>query len=89
MLRKRDTLQRNAEQQFQEPQRVLEDQNLSDEQKIQVLLNWQLDLIELQRATDENMPSVNSPAGEVAEKLRKVNDALERIRSSSTIARSI
>jgi hypothetical protein len=80
MVIKRDILVQNAEREFKEPQHLLEDQDLSDDQKIQILLGWQLDLLDLQRAADENMPSADSPSGEVAEKLQKVSEALEDLR---------
>jgi hypothetical protein len=45
-------------------------------------MNWRLELIELQRATEENMTGADE-SGEVTERLRKVTDALEDLGAGS------
>lgn len=78
---KRDELMKDPEREFREPRHLIEDQELSDTQKIQLLINWRLDLLELQRATEENMAGTND-SGEVAERLKQVTDALEDLGAS-------
>jgi hypothetical protein len=79
---KRKTLMLNPEREFRDPRRLIEDQALSDKQKVQLLMNWRLELIELQRATEENMTGADE-SGEVTERLRKVTDALEDLGAGS------
>lgn len=81
MVMKRDTLMQNPDREFQDPRRLLEDQELTDKQKVQLLMNWRLDLLELERATEENMASAKD-TGKVAEKMKKVNDALGALGAS-------
>ena len=78
MVMKRDKLMRNPEREFKDPERLMEDQELSEKQKIELLVSWRWDLLELERATEENMGGTND-TGQVAEQLRKVNRALEKL----------
>jgi hypothetical protein len=66
----------DPEREFKNPHRVVEDQVLSAKQKIAVLISWRLGILELQRATAENMTSPHDDAGEIAENLKNVTDAL-------------
>jgi hypothetical protein len=81
MVMNRDALVRNPQETFKEPNRVVESQDLSDAQKIEVLENWRLDLLELLVATEENMEGISAP-GEVADKLRRVCEVLDALRHS-------
>ena len=61
------------------PKQLLDDDSLTTSQKLNGLQDWRLDLLERQKATEENMPSSDDQSGEVAEELRRVNDALRII----------
>lgn len=61
---------------FERPQDVLASEELTRDQKVRVLKEWELDLRELQVATDENMPDEKAPAGRNAELLRACRLAL-------------
>jgi len=78
MVMKPNEPMQNPERVFRDPQRVLEHQELSEEQKIRLLMNWRLDLLELERATEENMAGTDD-AGNVAERLSRVNAALDEL----------
>jgi hypothetical protein len=80
MVLTKEQLVRDPQGTFSEPRRVVENQELTAEQKLTILKSWQLDLLELLRATEENMPSADRQPGEVAEELRQVNDALVAVR---------
>jgi hypothetical protein len=60
---------------FGDPQRVVSLRGVSREDKIAMLLNWKQDLLELQSASSENMPSPGSEP-KVAVALQAVSDAL-------------
>jgi hypothetical protein len=73
---KRSDLTRDTQRMFKEPSHILETDELTLADKIRVLENWQLDLVELQRASEENMAGYDGQ-GDVAERLRVVTEALE------------
>lgn len=79
MLKRKD-LTRDTERVFKEPSHVLENDELSPADKIRVLENWKLDLLELQRASEENMAGQAGQGAKVAERLRAVNESLELCR---------
>ena len=79
MVMQRDKLMRNPQDEFRKPQHIVECQELSDEQKIQLLLNWRLDLLELQRADAENMQADGGDSGDLAVDLKNVTDALRML----------
>ena len=81
MVTKRGILMEDPEREFHDPRHVLENHELSEAQKLQLLLNWRLDLLELERATEENM-AASIDSGDVAEQLKKVTDALEELRAT-------
>jgi len=60
---------------FSHPQHLVDAKGLSDDEKIKLLLDWRQDLIEMQTASEENMPGQRSEAG-VAIRLKDVTDAL-------------
>ncbi|HET7204177.1 MAG TPA: hypothetical protein VFI92_12500 [Steroidobacteraceae bacterium] len=60
---------------YREPRFVLEDESRSDAEKIQLLLDWRQDLLELQTAAEENMPDQRSESNG-ATRLQAVMDAL-------------
>jgi len=62
------------------PRRVLTDDGLSTTDKIRLLEDWRLDLLEKLRASEENMPSAIERPGDVAERLRQVTEALAILR---------
>jgi hypothetical protein len=69
---------------YDDPREIVESDSLSYQQKLAALENWRLDLLELQQATDENMPSAANNGGEPGEKLRQVNNALVDLRRLHT-----
>jgi hypothetical protein len=83
MIFKRESLIRDPEVAFGDPNQLARRTDLSHEEKLDVLESWRLDLLELQRASEENMSSADSGAGSVAEKLRQVSEALDAIRRES------
>jgi hypothetical protein len=60
---------------YREPRFLLEDESRSDAEKIQLLLDWRQDLLELQTAAEENMPNQCVEANG-ATRLQAVMDAL-------------
>jgi hypothetical protein len=60
---------------FVDPQHLVDAKGLSDDEKIKLLLDWRQDLLEMQTATEENMPGQRGDAG-VAMRLKAVTDAL-------------
>ncbi len=79
MLKKSETIT-DPKKLFREPQSVLANKELSDREKINILENWKLDLMELQTATEENMPGAGTDTDLVADELRAVIEALRVIR---------
>lgn len=77
-----NSLPKNVPHGIRHPHRVLADHDLSTAEKIKLLEDWRLDLLELQRAAEENMPSATVQPGEVAERLRQVTEALAILRES-------
>ena len=73
---KRTSMPGDVERRYGAPLRVIECDELSPGEKIEVLENWRLDLVELQTAADENMAETEPDCSEAAEKLREVNSAL-------------
>lgn len=65
---------------FDSPEAVLASDGLSPDQKIAILEDWRIDLVELQTAADENM-AAGKGSDAVAEELQQVSEALERLRS--------
>lgn len=70
----------NPQKMFGEPRHVVTNKELSDQDKISILENWKLDLMELQKATEENMPGRGNETGSVADELGAVIEALRMIR---------
>jgi hypothetical protein len=60
---------------FAHPQHLVDAKGLSNDEKIRLLLDWRQDLLEMQTATEENMPGQRGDAG-VAVRLKDVTDAL-------------
>jgi len=65
---------------FAKPQDIVNASNLSSQQKIELLKEWELDLRELMVASEENMPG--TAAGHTAELLRNVRQLLTRLGAS-------
>jgi hypothetical protein len=80
MLQRPSARRRDVERLFEDPAKVVENEELSKADKLKILENWKLDLIELQRANDENMARYGRDGGDVAESLRAVSMALESLR---------
>lgn len=70
---------KDAEKTYGEPRRVLEDASLSTAEKIDVLESWKSDLLQLQRASDENMPGTDVQGGSTADRLKQVVEALDAL----------
>lgn len=69
-------LSRDPDRTFSEPRLLVESQELTATEKLAVLESWQADLIELQKAAEENMGSANVAPGTNAAKLAKVTEAI-------------
>ena len=59
---------------YAHPEKILQDQSLTKEQKIKRLQEWDQDLRQLMVASEENMPG--TVAGQPAQSLQAVTDAL-------------
>jgi len=60
---------------FEHPQHLVDAKGLPRDEKIRLLLDWRQDLLEMQTASEENMPGQRGDAG-VAMRLKDVTDAL-------------
>ncbi len=78
MLDRREIV-KGVEKVYDHPRDVLEDEDLSRADKIRVLESWKSDLLQLQRASEENMPSAEPQAGATADRLKAVVEALEAL----------
>ena len=76
MIEPRSELNRDVEKEFIEPKFLIERQDISPEEKLSLLENWRADLLELQHATEENMPSANVRAGGTGHRLAQVAEAI-------------
>jgi hypothetical protein len=65
---------------YARPQDVVDDKKLTLEKKLIVLESWQNDLLEMQRADDENMVSTASKPGQTARQLAEVTKAIHTLR---------
>ena len=63
---------------FATPEALLAEEDLSREQKLELLRQWEYDLHLLQVATEENMTG-DAPQGANAEKIRQVHAAAEKL----------
>lgn len=63
----------DPELEFGDPKRLAMSRDLSLQRKLEVLESWRLDLIELQRAEDENMRGREAEPGSTAKKLAEVS----------------
>jgi len=63
---------------FDRPRDILGSQDLSTEQKIKLLREWEFDLRELQVASEENM-TADTSSGTIAELLRECRLMLARL----------
>jgi predicted Ser/Thr protein kinase len=79
-MTKLQRLTRDPEASFDSPREVIERKDLSNREKIVVLESWQADLIETQKAVEENMTSEMLEPGETAAKLAQVIAAIGRVR---------
>ena len=61
---------------FEHPKDIIAAQDLSHQQKVKLLKQWEFDLRENLVASEENMTAENTPEGESAELLRGVRKAL-------------
>lgn len=62
---------------------LIRDDSVSTQEKIRQLEDWRLDLLEKQRATEENMRPSSAGDGEnVGEDLRRVTEALADLQES-------
>jgi len=61
---------------FQNPNEILGSDDLSHQQKVKLLRQWEFDLRENLVASEENMTSETTPEGQSAELLRGVRKAL-------------
>lgn len=63
---KLDAILRDPSAAYQKPDDILNDSALNDKEKLQVLEQWEYDALELQVATDENMPgTIDVPLDEI------------------------
>lgn len=82
MKKKIQELIRDPDGAFREPAEVIERDDLSVDEKIAVLQSWQADLVELQKATEENMSDSGGDSGKTAAKLSQVTAAIEQLEQS-------
>ena len=80
MMHMNRNLALDPERTFVEPKRLIADKELSDGDKLALLESWQADLIELQKAAEENMGPANVSPGENAAKLASVTEAIAIVR---------
>ena len=73
----KDELMRHPAAVFKEPLRVLEHPELSADQKVAILTQWKDEVVQRQKAEEENM----GDGGSVAELLREIQNALEQIKA--------
>ena len=73
---------RNPASEFSDPQQVVDEPLLSVEQKIAILESWKLDLIEMQRAEEENMAGAASGTEANARTLTEVTRAIHALRAA-------
>ncbi|HMB72388.1 MAG TPA: hypothetical protein VKQ06_02375 [Gammaproteobacteria bacterium] len=66
----------DPELEFGDPKRLAMNPDLSLQRKLEVLESWRLDLIELQRAEDENMRGLEITPGATAKRLADVSSVL-------------
>jgi len=63
---KLDAILRDPSAAYEKPDDILNDSALNDKEKLQVLEQWEYDALELQVATDENMPgTIDVPLDEI------------------------
>ena len=67
----------DPEHRFGDPRQLAADPAISDAEKLRILESWRLDLVELQRAEEENMPSAGVEPDETAKKLAEVSRVLD------------
>lgn len=63
---------------FSTPAELLADEDLTREQKLALLRQWEYDLHLMQVATEENMTG-DAPPGNNAEKIRQIHAAAEKL----------
>jgi len=63
----------DPELEFGDPKQLAKNRELSLQRKLEVLESWRLDLIELQRAEDENMGGREVEPGATAKRLAEVS----------------
>lgn len=80
-----NTLRENAllrpESVFRDPREVLDAPGWATQERLEILASWQNQLIELQRATEENMPRAGG-SPETATRLSEVCSALLALRQA-------
>lgn len=69
----------DPELEFGDPRKLADDPALTTRQKLKILEDWKLDLLELQKAEEENMPSVGAEPEATARKLAEVTRVMEAI----------
>jgi hypothetical protein len=72
---------------FRDPNELLARTDLAAGEKLQILQNWHADLVELLKATEENMAGAGSGTGTNAAQLSRVSDAISRLESQAARAR--
>lgn len=75
-----DNATRDPASHFGDPFEIVDSNEISRADKITLLESWQADLIELQKASEENMPSAGTATGETAENLARVHEALSALK---------
>lgn len=78
---------RGPGEQFIDPKELIERDDLANSVKIRLLEDWRSDLIQLQKACEENMPNANSPPGETASRLAQVTAAIVKLKEISQAGR--
>lgn len=74
---------RDPETEFNDPRQLVESTSLTATEKLKILESWQMDLIELQKAEEENMSNGSTDTGSTAKKLAEVMEAIVHLRQQA------
>lgn len=81
------TRQDHAERERSDLSALMDRSDISPREKLRRLESWQSDLIQLEKADEENMPRANGKPGETAAMLAAVTAAISTLRERSATGR--
>lgn len=79
----------NPESDYGNPRRLIDDDTLSFEEKMEILESWRDDLQQRQRADEENMARIGDEPGGGAGRLADVMRAIEELRDGPAQSRAL